>query len=170
MANIYELKSDIKKFYNMLENGEYIDYETGEIIDDVAQALALTEQNLQVKAQDYGFVITSLGEEIAKYKNAISVFTERMKALEKTQERLKNTLSDTMQSLGIVEIKGDFIKLSFRKSESVEIYNESDLPEKFVIEKVTRTPDKTAIKTAIKNGEKVDGAEIVVKQNLQIKV
>lgn len=170
MANIYELKTDIQKYYNMLESGEYIDQETGEIIPDVANALALTEQNLQVKAQDYGFVITSLGEEIAKYENAIKVFTERKKALEKTQERLKNILSDTMQSLGIIEIKGDFIKLSFRKSESVEITDESKLPREYMTEKVTLTPNKTKIKQDIKEGVTVEGAELVIKNNLQIKV
>ena len=36
-------------------------------------------------------------------------------------------------------------------------------------QKINTTPDKTAIKNAIKSGQKVDGAYIKTKQNIQIK-
>jgi hypothetical protein len=61
------------------------------------------------------------------------------------------------------------IKINFRKSESVEIDNLALLDAKFLNEKVTITPDKMAIKEAIKNGEDVNGARLVINNNIQIK-
>ena len=45
----------------------------------------------------------------------------------------------------------------------------SVLDKKWCREKVTYTPDKTAIKNAIKAGQTVAGARLVVNQNIQIK-
>ena len=72
-----------------------------------------------------------------------------------------------MQEFGVVELKGKTIKLSFRKSESVEIDDIDALDDRF--KRIKIEPDKTAIKTALKIGEKVEGARLVENQNLQIK-
>ena len=69
----------------------------------------------------------------------------------------------------VEEIKTPLIKLNFRNSESVEITNESQLSDKFLVTKTVVTPDKKAIKDAIKAGEFVEGATISYNKNLQIK-
>jgi hypothetical protein len=43
------------------------------------------------------------------------------------------------------------------------------LPSIYVTEKVSVSADKTRIKQAIKNGENITGARLVINQNLQIK-
>ena len=63
-----------------------------------------------------------------------------------------------------------YCKVSFRKSESVDVFKGIDeIPEQFVRTKITKEPDKTAIKDAIKAGEKIDFAVIIEKKNIQIK-
>ena len=74
-----------------------------------------------------------------------------------------------MEEFGINKIKSETLQLSFRKSESVEVFDESLVDEKFKKVKTEISLDKTAIKNAIKNGEDVQGAKIVEKNNLQIK-
>ena len=74
-----------------------------------------------------------------------------------------------MQLFEVEEIKTPLIKLNFRNSESVEITNEAQLAEKFLVVKTVVTPDKKAIKEAIKSGEFVEGATISYNRNLQIK-
>jgi hypothetical protein len=74
-----------------------------------------------------------------------------------------------MQLYGIEKVESSFLKLSFRKSESVEVINEAQLLPEFTTTKVTTTPNKTAIKEAIKRGEVVEGAVLVTNQNLQIR-
>jgi len=74
-----------------------------------------------------------------------------------------------MQLYEVEKIETPLIKLSFRNSESVEITNEQQLDAKFIVTKTVSTPDKKAIKDAIKSGVFVEGATISYNKNLQIK-
>lgn len=167
MANIFELSKDLRSIYNMFENGEGIDIETGEIKPEIMQALTLTRDNLQEKALDYGYVIKGLEYELECYDKEIKRLTERKRSIDKTIDRLKDILSGAMQEFDIVEIKGQTLKLSFRKSEQVEVPNIYELDLKYI--KVKHEVDKVAIKQALKNGEVVEGATLVEKNNLQIR-
>jgi len=60
-------------------------------------------------------------------------------------------------------------KLSFRRADSVVIQDETKIPEAFMVTKTTVTPDKVAIKKAIKEGQIVPGAELVESKHLQVK-
>lgn len=60
-------------------------------------------------------------------------------------------------------------KLVSRKSQAVEIVDEEQLPKQMFKVKTTATPDKTAIKTAIKGGAEVPGAVVVDRRNWSIK-
>lgn len=162
MSSLYELTTELKNIYEQIENGE-------EFTEEMEKALVLTEQNLQAKAIDYGYVIKSLDDEMELFDKEIKRLTERKKQLAKTQELLKDRLTEAMQEFGITEMKGKTIKLSFRKSESVDVYNVDALPDEFKRTKVSIEPDKVAIKEALKNGEEVEGATLFIKDNLQIK-
>jgi len=82
---------------------------------------------------------------------------------------MKNYLSYTLLKTETKELETEVAKLSFRKSEAVSILDDSIIPEEFTKEIVSVSVDKTAIKKAIKEGRSIDGAELIVKQNLQIK-
>jgi hypothetical protein len=70
---------------------------------------------------------------------------------------------------GIEKISTPTLNLSLRKSESIEIVNESQLTDNYKTEKITYLPDKARIKNAIKEGIEVEGAVLLTKFNLQIK-
>ena len=59
--------------------------------------------------------------------------------------------------------------VSFRKSDRVEVYNETLVPKKYLTKKVTFAPDKEAIKALLNGGHKVGGCRLVEKLNPQIK-
>ena len=126
MSSLYELTTELKNIYKQIENGE-------EFTEEMEKALVLTEQNLQEKAIDYGYVIKSLDDEMELFDKEIKRLTERKKQLARTQELLKDRLTFAMQEFGIEEMKGKTIKLSFRKSESVDVYNVDVLPEEFIL-------------------------------------
>lgn len=167
MSSIYNITNELKKIYDKLESGDGINPETGEIDEEITNALALTNENLQVKALDYAYVIKSFDDDIDIYDKEIARLTERKRQLQATKERLKETVSQAMQDFGIVEIKGKTVKLCFRESESVEITDETLISQEFFRVKVE--PDKVAIKKALKNGENVQGVKLIQKRNLQIK-
>ena len=85
-----------------------------------------------------------------------------MKNIEKSMDFFLNAYNKK-------EFNTELYKLSYRKSESVEISNENALPKEFLKEKITTAPDKVAIKEALKNWQEVPWASIKVSQNLQVK-
>jgi hypothetical protein len=70
---------------------------------------------------------------------------------DKKVKRIENTMDYLLKTFKKSDFNTDLYKLSYRKSESVEITNENALPKEFIKEKITTTPDKVAIKDALKN-------------------
>ena len=159
--NLFNIKQEYINLVNTIIDNN------GELSPELSQALAINETELKEKAINYGYVIRSF-----EYENdIIDAEIKRLKALkeqkEKAIQKLKDAVSDAMNLYGIEKVESPALKLSFRKSESVEI--SENLDKRFMIEKVTLQPDKVAIKEAIKKGEQVDGAVLIINQNLQIK-
>ena len=159
--NLFNIKQEYINIVNTIIDNN------GELSPELSQALAINETELKEKAINYGYVIRSF-----EYENdIIDAEIKRLKALkeqkEKAIQKLKDAVSDAMNLYGIEKVESPALKLSFRKSESIEI--SENLDKRFMIEKVTFQPDKVAIKEAIKKGEQVEGAVLVINQNLQIK-
>lgn len=169
MASIYNISNDLKKIYEDLDNGNGIDLETGEIKPEIMQQLSISRNELETKAVDYGYVIKAFDDEIDIIDREIERLEERKAYVKKNKERMKTIVSSAMEEFGINKIKSETLQLSFRKSESVDVFDESLVDDKFKKVKTEISLDKTAIKNAIKNGEDVQGAKIVEKNNLQIK-
>ena len=169
MASIYNISNDLKKIYEDLDNGNGIDLETGEIKPEIMQQLSISRNELETKAVDYGYVIKAFDDEIDIIDREIERLEDRKAYVKKNKERMKTIVSSAMEEFGINKIKSETLQLSFRKSESVDIFDESLIDDKFKKVKTEISLDKTAIKNAIKNGEDVQGAKIVEKNNLQIK-
>ena len=161
--NIYQIQNEYQLLINQIIEAE------GELSTEWETSLAINKDQLQDKGINYAYVIKQFDADC----DAIDIEVKRLNGLKKVRqnasERLKTTISNAMQLFEIEEIKTPLIKLNFRNSESVEITNESQLAERFTVTKTVITPDKKAIKDAIKSGEIVEGAIISYNKNLQIK-
>ena len=107
------------------------------------------------QAVNYGYVIKQLGHEVNAVNEEIKRLQDIKKRNEKAIERMETAISNAMQLYGIEKVDSSFLKLSFRKSESVEIVNEAQLAPEYLTTKTTTAPNKTAIKEAIKQGVEV---------------
>lgn len=141
----------------------------GETSDEINEALQINQNDLEAKAKGYGYIIFDIENEVTVIDSEIKRLSALKKSRTNTVERLKTTLSDAMQLFQITEIKTATLKINFRKSESIFIENESLLDARFLTIKTTSTPNKVAIKEAIKAGETVLGACISENFNLQIR-
>ncbi|MBQ1576313.1 MAG: siphovirus Gp157 family protein, partial [Oscillospiraceae bacterium] len=99
----------------------------------------------------------------------IEALTDRLRAKQKKLLALDGYIGDTMHACGKERLDTARVSLSFRASESVMETDAQLIPAAYWRETVKREIDKAKIKAAIKAGEVVPGAEIVKKQNLQIK-
>jgi hypothetical protein len=161
--NIYQIKNEYQLLINQVIEAD------GELTFEVMEALQINQSQLQSKAVDYSYVIKQLDFDCEQIDAELKRLQQLKKVRSNLSERLRNTISDAMNLYEVEKIETPLIKLSFRNSESVEITNEQQLDAKFIVTKTVTTPDKKAIKDAIKSGELVEGATISYNKNLQIK-
>jgi hypothetical protein len=148
---------------------ECIDPDTGEIMD--LARLEQLELDLQDKVKNIGLYIINMRAEIKAYKEQEDNFKAKRQRLEKKVESLSKYLEN---NIGGKQFKFTEFEINHRKSTSVEITNVVDF-ELFAMEhpeyaKASKIePDKACIKLAIANGIEIPGAELVTKNNMQIK-
>jgi len=141
----------------------------GLLSEEMEAALQINKDQLENKSQCYGFIVRQLEGECDMIDNEIKRLEAMKKSRGKTVDRLKESVSKAMQLYEIDKIETPTLKISFRKSESIEVEEESLIDEKFMTVKTTKTPNKTAIKEAIKNGEIVLGVTLKQNQNIQFR-
>ena len=141
----------------------------GELTPDLETALTISKGELQTKGINYAFFIKEIRDRKLARKNYLDKLKKDNDIDDKIENELINRLSSAMQLYEVEKIETPLIKLSFRNSESVEITNEQQLDACFIVTKTVSTPDKKAIKDAIKSGVFVEGATISYNKNLQIK-
>jgi hypothetical protein len=161
--NLYNIQNEFLLITReLMENG-------GEATPEIEQALSINKEQLQAKGINYALCSMHLESEITAIDNEIKRL-ETMKRIRKnTQARLESTLENAMNLYEIDEIKGDTVKVNFRKSESVEIIDVEKIPKDYMTVELTKKVDKATIKKVLKRGEEVPGAVLNQNKNLQIK-
>lgn len=95
------------------------------------------------------------------------------KSNERKIDRLEAYITSSMQSQGLEKTETGLFKLSFRKSVSLEIIDESKIPDQFKekIEsiKIDKVPLKKWLEDEAYYAVEENWCELVLKQNLQIK-
>lgn len=160
---IYQIEQNYKQLAEQLIDND------GELTTELAEQLAITEEQLQNKSVAYSFVIKQMDADIDIIDAEIKRLQAAKKQREKATEYLKDRIKHAMDLFSIEEIKTPLVKINFRKSESVEVENVNALPYAYKTVKVVETADKVAIKEAIKNGADIIGCRLVANKNLQIK-
>ena len=161
--NLFNITTEYKQLEAALIENE------GELTPELETALQINQDQLQAKGISYGYVIKSIEAESDIIDAEIKRLTQLKKVRDNAAERLKTTLKQAMEMYGVLELKTPTLKISFRKSESVEIIDMDLLDKKYITKKITEMPNKTEIKEALKRGEVIEGAELRTNNNLQIK-
>lgn len=157
MATLYELTGQFLDIYNM-------------DLDDETKADTLDSIDWQTdyeeKVENYIKVIKNSEADIEARKNEIKRLTELNRADERKNEHMKEVLKESMALTGHDRVATKLFKVSFRKSQAVEV-EDLLLPEAYKV--ATWKPDKKRLKEDLKNGLEILGARLVENQNLIIK-
>lgn len=164
---LYEIDENIRLAIEAMLNS--VDEETGEVNMEAADALNALQAERKTKLENTGCYIKNLEAEVAAIKAEADVLKKRAAVKERAIERLKDYVATSLLSNGETKMDAPRVCFSFRKSEKVVIKDMDAIPEAFLRKTVKVDPDLTAIKKAITAGEDVSFAELVKKQNLQIK-
>ena len=154
MANLYEIDTQIT---------ECFDADTGELLDaEKLENLMIGKEN---KLENVALWIKNLKADAAMYKAEKTAFAERQAAAERKAESLTEWLKNALNGQ---KFKTEKAEVSFRKTSKVEVLDIWELNEDFV-KYSDPTPDKAAIKRAIKAGEDVKGAKLIDDISISIK-
>lgn len=152
--NLYEIDNEILGC---------VDAETGEIFDEEKfESLAMERDK---KLENIALWIKNLTAEAAALKAEKQAFADRQKAAENKIESLKSYMSAYLAGAKFETAK---VKVSFRKSEYLDIAEGAAIPEQFLKYKEPDI-DKTELKRAIKSGTEIPGVTIEERKNIQIK-
>lgn len=162
--SLYEINSQIEQTW-----GAAVDPDTGEIINEEAlQELEQLGMQREEKLENLALFYKNLSAEAEALKAEKMRLAARQAAAEKKAEGIKKYIEASMDSAGGEKIKTSKVAIGWRKSESVQINAGAFLPDEYLTYKEPE-PNKVAIKKALKAGTSIDGATLVITNNIQIK-
>ena len=166
MSSLWNITQEFLSLASIIEEAG------GEATDAVMEELAISRENFAHKAEGYARLILKWESEI----DAASAEIKRIQAIKKTKEssvaRLKETLLHALQvfgqedKTGVKRYETALFKLSTRRSQAVEIVDETEVPDAFWV--VKKEVSKSAIAASLKDGEEVPGA--ILKENYSVQI
>lgn len=156
--NLYEIKQSIQEAID-----KCIDMETGEIINP--ELLDNLNEQLNIKRENIALYIKNLVADSKAIDEEIKNLTARKRSINNKVDWLKSYLANDLQGNKFETAK---VVVSFRKSKSVDIQPNANIPDEFLIIQEPK-PDKAGLKKAIQAGEVISGVSIVEKSNISIK-
>lgn len=165
--NTYAVSAEIRNIADAIkEAGNEEDFDTQEL-----QAML---ENAQVvfadKMKSIAYVIKEISFQIDAMKSAENDIIRRRKVRERKVQFLKDYGLACMEFAGAKKIECPEFDISVRNNPvSVEIQNESLIPEEYIRTKIEKLPDKKAILENMKLGEVIPGCALKQSKRLNIK-
>lgn len=154
MANLYEINNEILNC---------IDAETGEIVD--VEKLAELQIARDTKIENIALWYKNLVSDAEQYKAEKNAFAEKERVAKNKAESLKKYLDSVLNG---ETFKSTRANVTYRASEGVVIDDITKVDESY-LKYADPTPDKTAIKKALKDGVNLDGVHLESRNNISIK-
>jgi hypothetical protein len=160
---LYEISNMLTEALNAAD--AVIDHDTGELPPDWAKFLDDVQGERDHKALDVACVIKSIEAEEDALAHETANLIKRRAVLSRKAESIRTWLAAWLQPGE--KLRDTRAVIGWRKSTQVQIVDESALPD--AAWKVKREISKTQIKGIIEQSGQCAGAEIVEKQNIQIR-
>lgn len=161
MAKLYELTGNYLVLQQMLE-----DAEDQQVILDTMESV---EFEIEEKAENYAKIMKNLESDIAGLKAEEKRLAEKRKSLENNSKWLKDNLEQSMRVTGKTKFKTMLFSFGIQKNPpGVEILDESKIPAEYLIPQ-NPTIDRKAILAALKQGNKLEFAQLKQGESLRIR-
>ena len=124
------------------------------------------EEAFNDKATNVLSVVNSMDSDVSAIDAEIKRLQARKKAMVNRKDSLKEYLRTNMEATGITKIQHPLFNVTLAKpSVKCEVTDVDALPDEFVKVELVTKPDLNKIKRAIKDGEDVNGAQLVEGQS-----
>jgi hypothetical protein len=137
------------------DGGEAIDPAAYNVIDGLYESFDAKIEACAAAMRDIELRAEAANEECER-------LYERKKSLLKHRDWLKEYVKQNMEFVGRQKVEGSLFTVRVQATApSVQIANVDELPQQYVVAKVTASPDKAKIKDALLAGTEVPGATLV---------
>lgn len=158
---LYEITGEILELLTMAEDLEL----DQKIIQDTMEGL---DFEFEEKAEAYAKVVKTLEMDIAGLDEEIQRMTKRKATIKNNIDRLKRSLEGAMIATGKRKFKTALFGFGIQKNPpSLNVLDESKIPEEFWIEQQPKLDKKAALAYVKEN--KVDWAELSQTESLRIR-
>lgn len=165
MSTLYELGQDVKELEGLLDRLE----EAGddEATEEVKEIKTTVEKLIQSKSEGLIAVVRAnemMIENIeAERKRLADLKTKKQARI----DSIKKYALECMQAMEVKKIETHLGNMTIRKGLGKLIVDDIDkIPDEYKITKTEVKEDKTAIKKAIKDGQEIPGAHLLIEDSL----
>lgn len=162
MATLFEINAELAEILALMQEESE---ETGEIPESLYARYTDLTLAKEEKTENLALYLLQLASDRDSIKAEEERLAQRRKRLERQAERLKGLLD---YELAGKTFKTPLVSCRYRKSQRVDVLDLASIPERYCRIETVKTPDKKAIKEAIKKGEEVQGVALIDAQNLSI--
>ncbi len=165
----YQISEEYENLLNITQaiEGMKEDEDLDLIKKDLERQYEELNHNTETKIENMSKMVRNMELEASNYKEEIDRMTKKMKSINNQVDYIKNNLiKPVLEKSG--KIHAGVFTVSLRKSQSVNIIDESKLDNKYKQVVTTIKISMSDIKKDLKNGD-VLGAELITNQGVQIK-
>ena len=164
--SLYEIDSRIRAIID----GIYDAADEDGVVEEIDfTELKQLQEDRKTKLENIALYIKNTEAEAAAIKAEEEKLKARRERLENKAKRLREYVINSMKENKDEPLKTARCEVSIKDNEKTDITDLESIPEEFIKVKVEKNPDKTAIKKAIKAGQTVPGAQIIINTTLTIK-
>ena len=160
--NLFEINQEIASCVK-LESGDFVNTETGEIIDKEALDSLKMEKNTKIR--NIACWIRNLQSDENQLDEQEKIYRNRKNAVKRKREDLEAYLASVLNGEGW---KNKEVEVKWRKSEVVVVSDEKKLSSYYFRFKEPEV-NKTLLKADLKAGIRLNGCELVTKNNMSVK-
>lgn len=161
MSTLYELGNEYEQLLMIAEDPDV----DPKVLADTMEAL---EGEIEKKADGCARVMRELSASAKARREEAKRLTERARVEEKNMKRIGAAVQNLMMIAGKRKLRTELFDISIAKNpDSLVITDETKVPEQFL--KAEISVDKTAIKQAMKDGQKFDWAYLEASEGLRIR-
>lgn len=163
MSTLYDITSRYNNVAELLDNPDVP-------IEVIEEALSEISDEFNVKADNIARFIKDLNATALSIKEEETRLANRRKAFENRANGLKDYLEANMRAMNVKKVKTNFFSFNIQANpSSVEILDETLIPEEFkTIETVTKI-DKKALLKAVKETGEIAGVSLKTSEGLRIR-
>lgn len=164
MTALYQLVAEYREAAAVLDDLDLDDQTVADTLEGMTGAI-------EVKAVNVACVARNLEATAGAIREAEAQMSARRKAIERRAEHLRAYLLHAMQATGIQKIEAPQFRLSVRANpQFADVFEPAQVPEAYMRHPPppSPTPDKIAIKAALKSGVDVPGCRLDTTYRLSI--